>query len=80
MNAYDDNPRARAAREAFLAGNPVFRRVGYELEVGESDNGHYALRAQGVTLYYNQNEWDAFLAGVKDGEFDADQLAAQPTI
>jgi hypothetical protein len=44
------------------------------LEVGFADNGMVALREPGARnanlLIYTPSEWEAFVAGVKDGEFD----------
>lgn len=44
------------------------------LEVGFADNGMVALRELGDgdanVLIYIPSEWEAFVAGVKDGEFD----------
>ena len=31
-------------------------------------------------LVYTREEWDAFIAGVKDGEFDADVLMQKATV
>ncbi|SDX58702.1 protein of unknown function [Amycolatopsis xylanica] len=35
-------------------------------------DGHtyWAMRHGGTTLVFTQSEWDAFVAGVRDGEFD----------
>jgi len=42
----------------------------------------YVLRDAGHPeageLYFTQAEWDAFVAGVKDGEFDLDQSGNLP--
>lgn len=46
------------------------------LEVGFADNGLVALRTPGTNganvLIYTPAEWEAFVAGAKDGEFDLD--------
>lgn len=51
-----------------------------KLEVGFADNGLVALRyaedPEGTILIYTPAEWDAFVAGVKDGEFDIEVLEA----
>ncbi|HIW63122.1 MAG TPA: DUF397 domain-containing protein [Candidatus Stackebrandtia excrementipullorum] len=49
-----------------------------KLEIGFADNGLVALRyaeePDGTILIYTPEEWDAFVAGVKDGEFDIEVL------
>jgi len=48
------------------------------LEIGVATNGLYALRyfdePYGVILIYTTDEWDAFVDGVSEGEFDMDVL------
>ncbi len=45
-----------------------------ELELGFADNGLVAIRRvdepQGTILIYAPDEWEAFVAGVRDGELD----------
>lgn len=49
-----------------------------KLEIGFADNGLVALRyaeePDGTILIYTPEEWDAFVEGVKDGEFDIEVL------
>jgi hypothetical protein len=45
------------------------------VEVAHTPDGRYAVRmgnapASGPVLFFTQDEWDAFVAGVKAGEFD----------
>ena len=51
-----------------------------KLEVGFAADGLVALRyaeePDGTILIYTPAEWDAFVAGVKDGEFDIEVLEA----
>lgn len=48
------------------------------LEIGFAANGLVALRKadepDGTILIYTPQEWEAFVAGVKDGEFDIEVL------
>lgn len=52
-------------------GDPV-------LEFGKADNGLVAVRKihndTGAILIYTSSEWKAYVAAVKDGEFDLTQL------
>lgn len=46
------------------------------VEVGFAEDGRVGLRdteldGHGPTLVFTAGEWDAFLRGVKDGQFDA---------
>jgi hypothetical protein len=34
----------------------------------------------GAKLYFTQDEWDAFILGVKDGEFDPSQGGNRPPV
>lgn len=46
--------------------------------VDHTDGATYAvLRQDGVVLVFTMAEWDAFVAGVRDGEFTLAQLAQQ---
>lgn len=51
-----------------------------ELELGFADSGLVAIRRvddpEGTVLIYTPNEWEAFVAGVRDGELDLAVLAA----
>lgn len=51
-----------------------------ELRIGFADNGLVAVRhveaADDTILIYTPEEWDAFVASVKDGEFDLEVLQA----
>ncbi|WP_233162209.1 DUF397 domain-containing protein [Glycomyces salinus] len=48
------------------------------LEIGYGENGLIGLRLadqpEGVILIYTPEEWDAFLEGVRDGEFDLESM------
>lgn len=49
--------------------------VGEVVEVAELPDGGWAMRngdggEQGPVLWFTKGEWAAFVAGVKDGEFD----------
>ena len=37
-----------------------------------------AAKPDGVRLYFTEAEWDAFVLGVKDGEFDLDESGNLP--
>lgn len=39
-----------------------------------------AARPEAGRLYFTQAEWDAFVLGVKDGEFDLDEYGNLPAI
>ncbi len=41
-----------------------------ELIAQTSADGSATLRHGDITLYYTPEEWDAFIAGARDGEFD----------
>lgn len=49
-----------------------------KLEIGFANNGLVALRyaeePDGTILIYTPAEWEAFVEGVKDGEFDIEVL------
>ena len=53
--------------------------TGGELELGFADNGLVAMRRVddpgGTILIYTPAEWEAFVAGVRDGELDLAVLA-----
>ena len=55
-------------RNTDIDGNPG------TLEIGYADNGMVGLRyvnePDGATLIYTPQEWDAFIDGVRKGEFD----------
>jgi hypothetical protein len=56
-------------RRSSLCGNH-----GSCVEVAETADGRYAVRdgeapAAGPVLFFSHDEWDAFVAGVKAGEF-----------
>jgi hypothetical protein len=65
-----DTATARWERTNLEDGSPA------ALEVGYGDNGLVALRTaehpDGDLLVYTQSEWEAFVEGVRDGEFDLD--------
>jgi hypothetical protein len=41
---------------------------------------HDPTRPDAGKLYFTQGEWDAFVAGVRDGEFDLDENGNLPLI
>jgi hypothetical protein len=51
-----------------------------ELELGFAADGLVAMRRfddpDGINLIYTPDEWEAFIAGVRDGELDLAVLAA----
>ncbi|CAM3132238.1 DUF397 domain-containing protein [Stackebrandtia soli] len=67
-----DTAKAEWRRTTNLDGTPG------KLEIGFADNGLVALRyaeePDGTILIYTPAEWDAFVEGVKDGEFDIEVL------
>lgn len=74
MTAYDED-----LRKKFDDANPQWHSNDGSLEVGVTDIGLYGLRIQddpATVLVYYQKEWDAFVEGVRDGEFELDTLIA----
>jgi len=67
-----DTATAEWRRTTNLDGTPG------KLEIGFADNGLVALRyaeePDGTILIYTPEEWDAFVEGVKDGEFEIEVL------
>ena len=63
---------------------PRFRKSSYSnlscVEVALLDTGHVAVRDSKNTTQpphlFTAGEWDAFLAGVRDGEFDRTTLGS----
>lgn len=57
---------------------PTASGAGGTLEIGYGDNGLIGLRLandpDGIILIYTPAEWDAFLEGVRDGEFDFEAM------
>jgi len=41
---------------------------------------HDAAKPDGDKLYFTEAEWDAFVLGVKDGEFDLDEEGNLPPL
>ena len=39
-----------------------------------------AADPDGAKLYFTQDEWDTFIHGVKDGEFDSSQGGSRPPL
>jgi Domain of unknown function (DUF397) len=39
-----------------------------------------AADPNGAKLYFTQAEWDAFILGVKDGEFDSSEDGSRPPV
>ncbi|MEV6320393.1 DUF397 domain-containing protein [Nocardia sp. NPDC051787] len=78
---YRRNPANRPADEpiitvtaaewtAFLDVLRTRGRSNGELSAHTAANGHTTLRHGETTLTYTPGEWDAFLLGAHDGEFD----------
>ncbi|MFG3338736.1 DUF397 domain-containing protein [Glycomyces sp. NPDC048151] len=69
-----DSSTARWERTQHPDGTPA------ALEIGYADNGLVALRMaadpEGDLLIYTPSEWEAFIEGVRDGEFDLETWAA----
>jgi hypothetical protein len=54
-SAEDDDPSGEHVEVAFLEGYILMRN---------------SAHPEGPVLYFTPSEWDAFIAGAKDGEFD----------
>ncbi|WP_280239157.1 DUF397 domain-containing protein [Nocardia abscessus] len=78
---YRRNPADRPAEEpvitvtaaewtAFLDALRTRGRSHGELRAHTTADGHTALRHGAITLTYTPEEWDAFVLGAHDGEFD----------
>ncbi|WP_063050332.1 DUF397 domain-containing protein [Nocardia arthritidis] len=61
---------------AFLDAVRTRGRSNGELRAHPVADGHTALRHGGITLTYNSEEWNAFLLGAHDGEFDRAVVSA----
>ena len=68
MTTADDLARATWRKSARSGGN------GNCVEVAFLDSGQVAVRdskdRQGPALVFRPDEWDAFIGGARDGEFD----------
>ncbi|WP_019633154.1 DUF397 domain-containing protein [Actinomadura atramentaria] len=70
-------------REPFISDGVIIEFIdGKDVPVNHKEFGDRAvvMRAtnnEGPTLYFTEAEWEAFIAGVKDGEFD--DLLEEPT-
>lgn len=74
----------------FNTGTARWERTTHEdgtpaaLEIGYGANGLVALRMadnpDGDILIYTPAEWEAFVAGVKDGEFDLETWDDEPVV
>jgi hypothetical protein len=81
MPSYDAYYRSHGVRSAELASVPWKKSSwssynGNCVEIARLQDGRVAVRdtkdaAAGPALIFTQPEWDAFLAGAKNGEFDA---------
>ncbi|GAB3219820.1 hypothetical protein GCM10027447_03360 [Glycomyces halotolerans] len=73
-----DTAAARWERTMREDGTPA------ALEIGYADNGMVALRMaeepDGDILIYTPSEWQAFVEGVRDGEFDIDTWDDEPVV
>ncbi|WP_051325848.1 DUF397 domain-containing protein [Glycomyces tenuis] len=73
-----DTAAARWERTTREDGTPA------ALEIGYADNGLVALRMaeepDGDILIYTPTEWEAFVGGVKDGEFDIASWENEPIV
>ncbi|MDN3240347.1 DUF397 domain-containing protein [Glycomyces tritici] len=73
-----DTATARWERTTHEDGTPA------ALEIGYADNGLVALRMaedpEGDVLIYTPAEWEAFVEGVRDGEFDIETWDDEPIV
>lgn len=73
-----DTAAARWERTTHEDGTPA------ALEIGYADNGLVALRMaedpDGDILIYTPSEWEAFVEGVRDGEFDIETWDDEPIV
>jgi hypothetical protein len=73
-----DTAAARWERTTHEDGTPA------ALEIGYADNGLVALRMaedpEGDVLIYTPSEWEAFVEGVRDGEFDIETWDDEPIV
>lgn len=73
-----DTATARWERTTREDGTPA------ALEIGYADNGLVALRMaddpEGDILIYTPAEWEAFVEGVRDGEFDIETWDGEPIV
>jgi len=73
-----DTATARWERTTHEDGTPA------ALEIGYADNGLVALRMaeepEGDILIYTPSEWEAFVDGVRDGEFDIETWDDEPIV
>jgi hypothetical protein len=73
-----DTATARWERTTHEDGTPA------ALEIGYADNGLVALRMaedpEGDILIYTPSEWEAFVEGVRDGEFDIETWDDEPIV
>ncbi|GAA2170149.1 MULTISPECIES: DUF397 domain-containing protein [Glycomyces] len=73
-----DTATARWERTTHEDGTPA------ALEIGYADNGLVALRMaedpDGDILIYTPSEWEAFVEGVRDGEFDIETWDDEPIV
>jgi len=73
-----DTATARWERTTHEDGTPA------ALEIGYADNGLVALRMaedpEGDVLIYTPSEWEAFVEGVRDGEFDIETWDDEPIV
>jgi hypothetical protein len=57
-------------------------RVEVAIQEGSKEGSDYVItmrdgsKPDGPVLYFTPAEWDAFVAGVRDGEFDLDETGA----
>ena len=67
------SPRGLRAptRRQLLAGTLL-------LALAACADGNAAANPDGERLYFTEAEWDAFVLGVKDGEFDLDESGNLP--
>jgi hypothetical protein len=80
MPNYNTYYRSHGVRSADLAG-ALWKKSSWSsyngncVEIARLQDGRVAVRdtkdsAAGPTLFFTQPEWNAFLAGAKNGEFD----------
>lgn len=78
LNSLGTTPRPIASQSAVQYYRSSFCANSSCVEVASLPDGNIAVRdtkeGQQAPLVYTTDEWDAFLAGVKAGEFDSERL------
>lgn len=63
-----------------LTDNQRWKSIAGTVEMTKHEDGSVDLRDNpgGPTLEFTRTEWDAFIGGIKAGEFDLDRLQQPP--